>query len=88
VQSADGVNFTSTQTGDCLQGTPVIGTGRLTGNRLTLTVNWSGFTGIKDKKLYVLDYPFVTGGKFREYTLRGNMGPSLLLNSGTYTLHP
>jgi len=86
LQTADNVNFTSVQTGTCLQGTSVIGAGRVAGNHLKLTVNWRGFTGSKDKKRYVLQFPLRTRGKFKEYASQS--GQWILLNTGRYEMQP
>src|SRR5690348_141741 len=64
LQSANGIDFNSTQTGKCLQGTSVIGGGKVVRSHLKLTVNWEGFTGKTDMKRYVLHFPLKTGGKF------------------------
>lgn len=86
LQSADNVNFTSTQTGACLQGTSVIGAGKVAGNHLKLIVNWRGFTGTSDKKRYMLRFPLKNNGAFKEYALQS--GKWVLLNSGKYKLLP
>jgi|tagenome__1003787_1003787.scaffolds.fasta_scaffold15665877_1 hypothetical protein len=84
LQTADGVNFTSTETGACLQGTSVTGGGKAIRGHLRLRVNWEGFTGKADTKRYVLHFPLKTGGKFKEYVLK--KGNWVLLNSGKYTV--
>ncbi len=82
LQTADGINYTSTETGACLHHRSVVGAGKVAGNQLKLLVNWRPFTGSVDKKRYVLQIPFKTGSKFTEYAQRN--GTWVLLNSGKY----
>jgi hypothetical protein len=89
LQTADGKNFSSAETGACLQGTSVTGTGSLTrrGKTIKLVVNWRAFSGVtKDLRSYQVQYPFVTGGTWVENPGRHCSKGCGTLNSGTYTV--
>jgi hypothetical protein len=89
----DGRHYVSKQTGTCLQGTLIMGSGykiggKRRGGNIVLGVNWEAFDGHpagSEQYSYIIQLPLQTGGTWEEiFTTDGST--MTILNSGTYTV--
>jgi hypothetical protein len=99
LQTADGKNFTSKETGACLQGVTVTGSGALDNGigiagqpDVILIVNWAPFEGHSQgaERMYIIQYPFVPNGTWEEFRYQPGKhcprGCGAPMNQGQYTL--
>jgi hypothetical protein len=95
IGTSDSVRYVSTQTGKCLDGVLVMGTGykidagkKDGGPQIVLGVNWEAWDGNaagSEQYAYRIQYPYVTGGSWEELVTT-NGSTVTVLNTGTYTV--